>query len=163
MKERDIDKVTVYDRRPEYKEFIAPKVTDLQLYCQIYKIPMFFAAAVKNDENGTDFKKAMVYGSTEVRLKDKNLGNAVYAAASFKTAPPLNVRRAVREILEYLEALRAENGTNTQEVFLGEVELTDDLITRLKTVIDGWGDKLVIPGKSAESIMDEDDGILDMY
>lgn len=160
MKENEIKKITVFDKRDIYDSVIGPKVADLKLFCQVNKIPMFFAAAVRNDEEGTEYRRALIYAGIGARLKDKSLGRAIFAAFSFKSAPPANVRRAVKEILDYAQSLDIGEG---DPVFLEDVVLTEDLISRLKTVVDGWGDGLVVPGKGPVEESDVDDGVFGMY
>lgn len=160
MKENEIKKITAFDKRDVYESVIGPKVADLKLYCQVHKIPMFFAAAVKNDEDGTEYKKALIYAGIGVRLKDKGLGRAIYAALGFKTAPPYNVRRAVKEVLDYAQGL--QEGSE-DHACLEEVVLTDDLISRLKGVVDGWGDNLAVPGKGPVEENDTEDEVFGIY
>lgn len=52
--------ITPYNKRKDYDKYIREKAEELKDLCYEYDIPMFFTAAVKNSEKGTEYESAMV-------------------------------------------------------------------------------------------------------
>lgn len=46
---------TIYDKKKEYQATVAPLVKKLDALCKELGIPYFFAAAVKSDEEDTEY------------------------------------------------------------------------------------------------------------
>ena len=82
--------LTKFDKRDIYESEIEGKVIELLQLCNKYRMPMFVAIAVKNDEDGTEYMKEMFSSaSNDIMLKDDYIRNFVNITNGFSTIPPV--------------------------------------------------------------------------
>lgn len=79
----NFDKTEVFDTQ------IQEKVDEVLRLCNRERIPMFFCAAVKNSEEGTEYRKEMFASvSNGIKLTNDFLPDFVNVTNGFATTPP---------------------------------------------------------------------------
>ena len=79
---------TKYDKRKEYDAQIAEKVSELKRLCNKAKIPMFFAACVKNDRDSEYEIELLSPAVCDVSLKKDWFCRFVNVTCGFDTVVP---------------------------------------------------------------------------
>jgi hypothetical protein len=82
----NFDKTDVFDAQ------IQEKVDEVLRLCNRERIPMFFCAAVKNSEEGTEYRKEMfASASNGIKLTNDYLPDFVNVTNGFSTTPPFEM------------------------------------------------------------------------
>lgn len=80
---------TVFDTSTLYRECIQPLMKRIEAICCHNHIPMFAAFAIKEDENGTDYKYVYLSPtSVENDLKDDRLADFVRIMQGYQVVSP---------------------------------------------------------------------------
>lgn len=83
--------VTVYDKEKEWKKYCEEPLRKIMQYCNIYQIPCFITAAIKNDENGTTYlNDGVMTGSTDVHLTEDHIKYHMMVAGGCRAVPTDN-------------------------------------------------------------------------
>ena len=87
-----MDKQYEYNKSEEYNEKIAPLVEQLRKECYFLKIPMFFTAAVQNNQSGTDYKTEMISAMcVDAVLQDDKVAKLTNVMNGFETRLPAQI------------------------------------------------------------------------
>ena len=85
-------KYTQFDKTEIYETEIIKKVQELLRECNKEQIPVFISVAVKNDDEGTEYRNDMFASATNnIFLKDDFFPNFVNVTNGFRTVPPAKI------------------------------------------------------------------------
>lgn len=118
-KEKDINN---YDLTEIYQSTIHPIVQKLKILCGAHKIPMFFAAAVKNDASGTTYVKECMLAATGIKIQENRINKLIMKARGCSASPPAYVIEAIKTLEEYIENM-STNITIKENEAIKEEEL----------------------------------------
>jgi hypothetical protein len=83
---KDFDKTYVFDSE------IQERIDEIVRICNRERIPMFFCAAVKNSEEGTEYRKEMfATASNGITLKQDFIPSFLNVTNGFATVPPSEI------------------------------------------------------------------------
>ena len=83
---------TNYNKNDIYETEVVKKIQELLRICNKEQLPIFVSVAVKNDENGTEYKTDMFASATnDIFLKDDYFPNFVNVTNGFRTVPPAKI------------------------------------------------------------------------
>jgi len=78
------EKLTIFDKTQVFEENCAEMLKKLVAVCEMHRIPFFFSACIKNDEDGTKYKNdGNMTGSSGIVLKDDQINRHMLVAAGF--------------------------------------------------------------------------------
>lgn len=84
--------ITTYDKTDIYETEVLKRVQELLRLCNKEQMPIFISVAVKNDEEGTEYKNEMYASATNnVFLTDDLFPNFVNVTNGFRTVPPAKI------------------------------------------------------------------------
>lgn len=87
MKKND-KQIDVFDKTKVFKKECKPLLDELVLKCSLYKIPFFWTACVKNDENKSKYvNDAVATGSRDIKLTDDKISKFLAVINGFDVVP----------------------------------------------------------------------------
>ena len=119
----------IYDKNDVYEKKIAPLIQNLQLICNMEKMPMFVSVAVKNNKDGTQYRNNVVYASAGITLKEKRIGELLLLLNGFEIDLPDDIKRCMAQLEDYLTTVQPDSRV--------DVNLTDDKISDMNALTEG--------------------------
>lgn len=87
-KQNPLPPAHIFDKSEIFKNEIQSMLDEIVLRCSIHRIPFFWTAAIKNDNETTEYtNEAVAPGSREMLLKDNKINKHMLVAAGFDVVP----------------------------------------------------------------------------
>ena len=82
MKKKEL---SVFDKRELFEEEVTPLLEEIKTFCKVNKIPFFFSACVKNDNEGSEYiHDGNLCESNKIVLTDDKITDFIRILCGFK-------------------------------------------------------------------------------
>ena len=102
-------RITLFNKKKEYKEFIAPLIEQLKMRCEASDIPMFITCCVESKENDTLYvNDAVCTGLKNIELFNDHIEKHLCVENGFEVRIPGVHEQLPDSFLEYMDDAELE-------------------------------------------------------
>lgn len=101
--------MTLFDKKKEYNEYVAPLIEQLKMRCEAHDIPMYVSCCIRSKENETEYvSDAVCTGSKNVELFDDQIEKHLCVSNGFLVSPPGFQDDMPSSFLEYMDEIELQ-------------------------------------------------------